>query len=305
MKQRSRILFFTLIFILSAISAYTQGFPEIPKLSSFNPVFSQYQDDVKAANMAVRSGKTPQPVFYVYRAREEDKEKDTVISVAARCCIPQETLATLNSISEAGEDITGKKLILPNAAGLFIPENPQNALEILLAKENSELILNGSYPEYTISGRKFYFLQGKYLSMSTRAFFLESGMHLPLQKSVLTSSFGMRKSPISGRWKMHNGIDMAAPLGSEVYACKSGKVLRAVKNDSVYGNYIVLEHANKMTSLYAHLSDVYVKKDDVVSGGSHIANVGLTGLTTGPHLHFEIQTNGRFTDPTQLLPAEN
>ncbi|MCR5606875.1 MAG: M23 family metallopeptidase, partial [Treponema sp.] len=126
---------------------------------------------------------------------------------------------------------------------------------------------------------------------------------MPLAKSVLTSPFGMRNSPISGKWKMHTGIDLAAPVGSEVYACKSGKVISCVVGNATFGNYIILQHDNKMTSVYAHLSKMFVSKGQMVSKGAHIANVGLTGMTTGPHLHFEIRVNGNPQDPGKLLPA--
>ena len=112
----------------------------------------------------------------------------------------------------------------------------------------------------------------------------------------------MRMSPLSGEMRFHRGIDLAAPEGARVYSCKSGSVVRCTKGDPIYGNYVVLKHDKGMTSIYAHLSDVFVRKGDIVIGRTPIGLVGKTGAATGPHLHFEIRINGVSTDPRGLLP---
>ena len=88
--------------------------------------------------------------------------------------------------------------------------------------------------------------------------------------------------------------------GTPVYACKSGEVLSA-SNDSTYGNFIILQHENNMQSVYAHLSKIAVS-EGYVRSGTIIGYVGTTGLSTGPHLHFEIRTNGKNRDPKDYLP---
>ena len=296
--MKKEFFFAALLLFTLARHSYAEGYPLITELSSQNPVFIQYQQDVEEANKALASKKEPVLSFYTYRACKTD----SLFSIAARCSIPYETIATLNSISDTQENISAKTLILPSIAGVFIPYKPLTAVEILLAKEHSVKAMNGEFPSYTINGKKYYFIKGARLNPTERAFFLNSGMHLPLENSVLSSSFGMRVSPISGRWIMHHGIDMAAPEGSSIFACKSGTVIAAVTMDNVYGNYVVIKHSEGMTSLYAHMSSMSVKKGDIVQGGDTIGKVGLTGLTTGPHLHFEIQQNGEYKDPEKYLP---
>jgi len=117
---------------------------------------------------------------------------------------------------------------------------------------------------------------------------------------VLTSAFGNRISPITGKEKFHNGIDLAAPLNSPVFACLSGTV-SAAGSDDIYGNYVIINHDNNLQSLYAHLSRYVVQKGSLVAGGSVIGYVGVTGLTTGPHLHFEVKQNGVPLDPEEFF----
>ena len=128
-------------------------------------------------------------------------------------------------------------------------------------------------------------------------------MQLPLSKKIVTSGFGYRVSPITGKWKFHAGIDLAAPEGTEVYACKQGKVKTAAYSD-IYGNYIVLSHNNSTTSLYAHLSQILVQKNESVATGQKIGLTGTTGASTGPHLHFEVRENGTPMDPSKMIKTK-
>lgn len=275
-----------------------QGYPIIRSLRSGDIIFSQYQTSVEEGSKARVAGKTPQPEYFSYTAGEDD----SVFTVASRCSVPYDTIATLNGISESTESLAGKTLILPTLKGLYIPLRPDTALEILLAKENSGRIAEGEYPAHIINGREFYFLPGEMLSGTLRAFFLTPRMVLPLEKSVLTSDFGMRVSPISGRWLMHHGLDMAAPLGSPVFSCRNGTVAEILRMDATYGNCVRILHGNGATSIYAHLDEILVKDGDMVSAGQKIGTVGLTGLTTGPHLHFEIRNpGGQAQNPRGLL----
>ena len=190
--------------------------------------------------------------------------------------------------------------MLPSSDGLFIPLKPDNSFEVLLANENSEFITESTL-KVKNGGRTFYFLPQKKFSSSLRAYFLNPGMSMPLEKSVLTSAYGMRVSPISGKWKMHRGIDLAAARGSKILACREGFVKHAVEGNPVYGNYVIIRHPNGMESLYAHMDSITVAKDQKVVTGQKLGTVGMTGLTTGPHLHFEVTQNGSSLNPENYL----
>ena len=276
-------------------------YPQIPNFlsRSSNVILAQYHEEVQQANKLIRSGKEPELTFYTYTAQKGDN----IFRLSASCSIPQDSIATVNHIANSYAELDGQTLILPTVAGLYIPLKPQTDIEILLAKEYSVALLAGEYPVCDINGEQFYFMRGKYFSPEERAFFLSPAdeMTLPLTSYVLTSEFGMRKSPISGKWLFHRGIDMAAPVGTDVMACKRGKVQEIGEGDYVYGNYIILDHGKGMSSRYAHLQDILVAKDAAVAKGEVIGHVGLTGLTTGPHLHFEIKLNGSEKNPWEFL----
>ncbi|MBI3592378.1 MAG: M23 family metallopeptidase [Nitrospirae bacterium] len=115
-------------------------------------------------------------------------------------------------------------------------------------------------------------------------------LKLPLTGKI-TSDYGLRHDPIDGKLRHHNGIDIAAPEGTPVEPVASGRVVFSGFSEG-YGNYVIMEHENGLTSLYAHNSVNYVKTGDVVDKGKIIALSGSTGRSTGPHLHFELRKDG-------------
>jgi murein DD-endopeptidase MepM/ murein hydrolase activator NlpD len=116
----------------------------------------------------------------------------------------------------------------------------------------------------------------------------------------VTSNFGWRTHPILGTERFHSGIDFGADYGSLVYASAQGRVIYADWYGG-YGNAVIIDHGNGMTTLYGHCSELYVKDGDVVAKGQPISAVGSTGFSTGPHLHFELRANGEPTDPAAYL----
>ena len=119
----------------------------------------------------------------------------------------------------------------------------------------------------------------------------------PLKKGVLTSGFGKR-----GR-RMHKGIDIAASRGTKIFATAAGKVIYSDNKQRGYGNLVILEHANGVVSVYAHNRRNLVDVGEIVRQGAPIAEVGNTGRSTGPHLHFELRIRGKARDPLRYLPA--
>jgi len=116
----------------------------------------------------------------------------------------------------------------------------------------------------------------------------------------VTSPFGMRRHPVHGDMRMHNGIDIGAPHGQAIVAADSGTVVTSQFNAS-YGNFIVISHGNGVSTLYAHLSTRQVSVGDTVTRGQRIGLVGSTGVSTGPHLHFEVIVNGSRVNPARWL----
>ena len=124
----------------------------------------------------------------------------------------------------------------------------------------------------------------------------------------LTSGFGLRRHPLLEVTKMHTGVDWAAPPGTPVFAAGRGRVMFAGAKGE-YGNAVVIEHGGGWQTLYSQLLRIAVSEGDCVAFGAVIGQVGSTGLSAGPHLHFEVVRDGKHLDPmrvhTKNAPDDN
>jgi len=116
----------------------------------------------------------------------------------------------------------------------------------------------------------------------------------------LSSGFGMRNDPFSGALAMHEGLDFAAEVGTKVRAAGPGLVVRSGW-DPGYGNIIEIKHAENFVTRYAHLNKRRVEKNTIVDSGALIGDVGSTGRSTGPHLHYEVFHKGKVVNPRQVM----
>ena len=122
----------------------------------------------------------------------------------------------------------------------------------------------------------------------------------PASSNYITSRFGLRIHPITGQQKSHTGIDIGAGAGTNVLAAAAGTVTMASWNGG-YGNCVMIDHGNGYQTLYAHMSSITVANGAAVSAGTVVGLVGSTGVSTGPHLHFEIFASGSRVDPEQFF----
>lgn len=131
-------------------------------------------------------------------------------------------------------------------------------------------------------------------------------MLVPTQPPVLSANlgslFGWRIDPITGQSALHTGLDYPAAIGTPIYSAAGGVVVTQEFHFQ-YGQMIEIDHGNDLISRYAHASRVFVKKGDLVKRGQKIAEVGTSGRSTGPHLHFEVLTQGVQQDPQKFLNA--
>ena len=275
-------------------------FPVIGRLDSRDVVFKQYLTDVETARRRLFGQKQNNEEINAYLRiySYTPKNEDDLFRLSARCNVPYSALATLNRINHP-EPFSGP-VLLPTVPGLYIPENPANDLERLLSlsreSENGTIITvrSGEKP------LRYLFFPGEDFNPTERSFFLNRGFRFPLHNYRISSSFGMRPNPFTGKPHFHNGVDLAAPVGTEVYAAREGRVTET-GFDPVFGNYIVIAHDDNWASLYGHLSAVSVQLYSYVTVNNVIGKVGTTGQSTGPHLHFELRKRGTALDPTKLL----
>ena len=124
---------------------------------------------------------------------------------------------------------------------------------------------------------------------------------IPVGKDFrITSGFGIRNDPFTGQLAMHEGLDFVADVGAPIVVTAAGTVTRSAW-DASYGNVVEVSHAEGFTTRYAHLSKRIVEVGQKVQRGETIAELGSTGRSTGPHLHYEVMRNDRVLNPTQML----
>ena len=126
------------------------------------------------------------------------------------------------------------------------------------------------------------------------------GWSRPCSYRALTSAYGWRVHPITGKNSFHNGVDLANSSGTPIYAAKSGTVTLASYN-SVYGYYVTINHGDGFSTLYGHMTHYVVSAGQSVSGGQIIGYMGSTGWSTGPHLHFTVYYNGSTVNPMAYI----
>ncbi|KPK12601.1 MAG: hypothetical protein AMJ68_01640 [Acidithiobacillales bacterium SG8_45] len=122
----------------------------------------------------------------------------------------------------------------------------------------------------------------------------------PVKGGWVSSSFGLRADPFTGRRSMHQGVDIASPLGSSINAMGDGVVTFAGEKRG-YGNMVEINHGQGYSTRYAHVAEWLVRVGDRVTRGQPVAKVGITGRSTGPHLHFEVLRSHRQVDPVSYL----
>jgi murein DD-endopeptidase MepM/ murein hydrolase activator NlpD len=124
----------------------------------------------------------------------------------------------------------------------------------------------------------------------------------PISGGILGSAFGWRIDPFDGRSALHTGLDFPTEVGTSITAAAGGIVVTQEYHPA-YGNMVEIDHGNNLITRYGHASRVLVKKGDLIKRGQKIAEVGTTGRSTGPHLHFEVLVQGVFQDPQKFLTA--
>lgn len=287
--------------------------PLIQTLQTTDSVFLQFQQDVEenrillaryrqellGNNMEALQRLAQRLTIYRYQI----KPGDDIFSIAARCTLPYESIVTLNRIAHPTLLQNGKELLLPSLPALFIPNEAETDLERLITGAHAEQkgFSIRAYPEG--KALDFFCLPDQDFSGTERAFFLNAAFRYPLPVIRITSVFGLRENPVTGTVKVHEGLDLAAPIGTPVYTCRDG-VVTSINKDPTYGNYVVVTHEGGWASLYGHLATVLTSLRSHVHSGALIGTVGVTGQTTGPHLHFELRQDGKARDPVPLLPGK-
>lgn len=293
------------LFILITFPSYTLNrelYPLIDKLDQSDVLFKQINDDISSFYRNIEQNKELHPL-QIYR--HIIKNETTIFALAARLNFPYETITTLNRIVQPDLIPPGTELLISNTPGIFIPDIPVSDIEYMSRSwrnlENAVklIIENGSENnKETI----YYFLPGEKFHPVERAFFLGIMFRFPLPLGSVSSRFGNRMDPFRGTNQFHNGIDIAAPEGTEIMAARAG-IIKTSEFNEICGNNITISHENNYETVYCHLKKIFVQLNQHVQSGMIIGEVGTTGMSTGPHLHFEIRSMGVPKDPSLLIPG--
>lgn len=295
-----RVWLFSTSLLLIFLSEPVWGVPDslLPRIEALNYSdlnYRQLQEDIEFYYRAAGSGKTLPPLlFYSYTVQKGEN----IFSLAAQAGLPYATIAGLNRIPSSSAILDGQRVVFPSQAGIFIPLEPETDLEFIALSwrlgQTDKIIKLNNISYYYFPGEDFHTIE--------RAYFLSILFSNPLPDGVVTSGYGMRQSPFTGHNLFHNGIDIAAPLRTSVYAAREGEIIDAGDNET-YGNFVEIQHEGGYSTFYGHLNKIFVELHDIVNSTMIIAEVGTTGRSTGPHLHFEIKRNGRFRNPAELTPG--
>ncbi len=301
--MKSYIILTILLSFLPHIRVFPD-YPEIVDLDYKDILFKQIQEDIqsyfKTASRVLEDSEEKRKFPPLQIFRYQNPNNMDIFSLAARVNLSYDTLATLNGLDNPAALQGIVTVLIPNLPGIFVPLNPKSGFQEILY--SLRLGSEKQFQEIVIGDRKkFLFFLGDNFHSLERAYFLNILFRFPLSFGKLTSRYGYRTHPFTGHRKFHHGIDIAAPEGTDVFAARDG-IIVSIGNDPALGNYIQIGHEGGYQTVYGHLSVINVSLKQKVSSGMIIGEVGITGMSTGPHLHFEIRRKGSVQDPVPLLP---
>jgi len=232
----------------------------------------------------------------------EIKKGDTLWAIARFYKISIDSLISANKVISLYQIQPGKPLKIPRVNGIFYRVKKYDTLFSIAEQKkisHEEIKKYNSIGSFLKIGNEL-FLPGGKLNRAEKDLVFGGFFISPVKTGYLSSKYGMRVHPVKKKKIFHTGIDIAGNHSGKVLASSEGRVIHAGEFGS-YGNYIRIRHALGFESTYAHLKTIKVKKGRRVRKGDVIGEVGNSGLSTGPHLHFEIKQKNRFVNPTRFI----
>lgn len=230
-------------------------------------------------------------------AQQDRYVRENIEVIAKKLGEMQAKMLQLESLGERVSGLAGVNpvdiKIKPGQGGRLIPGRSLSLAELQDTLQELDSVAGARTELMTALESRLFEQKVKKMMIPTQT---------PVPSANLGSNFGWRIDPITGRSALHTGLDFPATPGTPIFAAAGGVVVTQ-EVQSEYGNMLEVDHGNDLISRYAHTSKVYVKKGDLIKRGQKIAEVGSTGRSTGPHLHFEVLVQGIPQDPQKFLNA--
>lgn len=299
---------------------WLRAYPVIRSLDKTDSTFAQLVWEVNENRRRWDKGLPLLPLaLYVYMVGA----RDNIFVISKQSGILLEGIATLNRMIHPGKMPQGH-ILLPNHSGIFVPSSPSATAKAEIkakprpgakpgAKRNAKLdiweerLREGRkgllFHRLVVGGQVYWYYPSSRFRTGERRQFLSQGFRSPVRsKFVITSPFGTRRDPISGRQSFHDGIDIRSPYGAAVYSIADATVIE-VGQSLLYGLFVRLrlDNGKQQQAIYGHLTALLVRKGQQVRAGEAIGGSGNSGRSTGPHLHLSIFERGRAVDPARLL----
>ena len=211
-----------------------------------------------------------------------------------------EMQAKLMQLESLGERVSGLAGLgaaeiktLPGRGGILVEGRPLTIAELQATLSDLDQLSSQSEGALMLMEARLFEQKIRKMMVPTQQ---------PVPSAMMGSAFGWRIDPFTGRSALHTGLDFQAEPGAPIVAAAGGVVVTQ-EYHAAYGNMVEIDHGNDLITRYAHASQTFVKKGDLVKRGQKIASVGTTGRSTGPHLHFEVLVQGVHQDPQPFLTA--
>jgi murein DD-endopeptidase MepM/ murein hydrolase activator NlpD len=269
-------------------------------LPSENPVITEASFDLELLGL-------PEPEEYsrphiLAFASYKVEEGDYIGDIAVRTGLNQDTLLSVNGIKNSRLLQIGQILKIPNQDGIYYTVGKGDTIPGIAEKYEVSAegitVANELFSDALAENARL-FIPGAKMDWVNRQE-INGDLFIWPVSGWVTSNYGYRANPFGGARQFHTGLDVGASQGTAVKAAMAGRVSTVGYNDT-FGNYIVISHHSGYRTLYGHLSLARVKAGAYVGTGERIGDVGSTGISTGPHLHFTVYKNGVTVNPRNLM----
>jgi len=227
---------------------------------------------------------------------------ENISTLAINMGLNQGTIISVNKITNTRLLQIGKVLKIPNQDGILHAVRSGDSLSSIAEKYKVQpediKTANELFSDKIRTGTDLFIPGAKLDWVSLQE--INGDLFIWPLNGVITSPYGYRKDPFSGRTQFHTGIDIRGSTGTPIRAAMSGRVSNT-GYDAVFGNYVIISHHSGYRTLYGHMSVIRTRNGAYVGTGERIGDVGSTGLSTGPHLHFTVYKNGVTVNPRSLI----